>query len=117
MKEDTQLLIEKFKYGISEIKIQYQLTHEELDQCHQQLDQIKEQAKQQRCSQFIEEKSLLKESERNATLDSTSKDGFEIQTIGKIEDLRLLASQKDELSIKSGLHQNQILDLQMKIDH
>ncbi|KAN0036891.1 hypothetical protein ACTFIV_002211 [Dictyostelium citrinum] len=92
MKEDTQLLIEKFKDEISEITIQYQSTQEELDQCRQQLDQIKEQAEQQR-SQFIKEQSLLKESERNATLDSTSKD-LKIQSlISKIEDLRLLASQ------------------------
>ncbi|KAM9981593.1 hypothetical protein ACTFIY_003888 [Dictyostelium cf. discoideum] len=92
MKEDTQLLIEKFKDEISEITIQYQSTQEELNQCRQQLDQIKEQLEQQR-SQFIKEQSLLKESERNATLDSTSKD-LKIQSlISKIEDLRLLASQ------------------------
>ncbi|KAK5577751.1 hypothetical protein RB653_002699 [Dictyostelium firmibasis] len=92
MKEETQLLIDKFKDEISEITIQYQSTQEELNQCRQQLDQIKEQVEQQR-SQFIKEQSLLKESERNATLDSTSKD-LKIQSlISKIEDLRLLASQ------------------------
>ncbi|KAM9964762.1 hypothetical protein ACTFIW_004544 [Dictyostelium discoideum] len=92
MKEDTQLLIEKFKDEISEITIQYQSTQEELNQCRQQLDQIREQLEQQR-SQFIREQSQLKESERNATLDSTSKD-LKIQSlISKIEDLRLLASQ------------------------
>ncbi|EGC33388.1 hypothetical protein DICPUDRAFT_154579 [Dictyostelium purpureum] len=92
MKEETQLLIDKFKDEISEITIKYESVQDELMQARVQLDQTKEQAELTRSS-FVKEQSALKESERNLSLDVNSKDQKIQVLIQKIEDLRLLASQ------------------------
>eukprot|EP01132_Coremiostelium_polycephalum_P002820 gene2820-3505_t len=92
LKEDNQVLIDKFKDEISEITIKFESSQEELTQAKLQLELAKESAEQIRITSQ-KEQSQFKENERNLSFENNNQQ-MKIQSLTqRIEDYKLLGSQ------------------------